>query len=80
MVFPIEMIITANPEAEKVRYGPFVTSQMRFSPAFLWHTFKVFNEMPDFFLSAESREVNSDDTRHTLALIIAQYYPITTPH
>lgn len=45
MAFPIEMIITANPEAEKVRYDPFVTSQMRFSPAFLWH------EMPDFFFN-----------------------------
>lgn len=51
MVFPLQMIITAsNPEAEKVRYGPFVTSQMRFSPAFLWHNLKVFNEMHFFNL------------------------------
>lgn len=83
MAFSPEMIITASDlEAEKKRYGSFVMSQMRFSATSLWHALKVFNKIPDFFFffsSAESREVNSDDTRHAPAPIIAQYYHITTP-
>lgn len=76
-VFPIEMIILrSSPRAEKVWYGPLGDERNEILPCL------SLGIQPDarFPLSAESREVNSDDTRLAPALIIAQYYRITSLH
>lgn len=72
----IEMIvILSNPRAQEARFAPLGDKSDEIFPAS-----SGFFRMPDFPLSAERREVNSDDARRAPALIIAQYYRITTFH